>query len=654
MNYKSFSISFWCTLKSSSFTYNIILGYDNSGYTVSTLTGALFIYFSDPDTIIMQIMAINDQLIYSSGSSFTNQINFWCFTFDIYNNYKMTMYLNGLEVATYNAYGALNIVSNPGQFSLGRNYFNGSSNFIYGNIVLDDFRVYTNKVFTSQEVNELYTGRVDIYNLNSNILTSNYSSNLIIKGDLNISGNIKLNNIPLNLNGNNINYSISGTGNSINTAIDDSNYIYAMFTSNGTFTIYNDILCDILIVGGGGGGGYDGAGGGGGGQVLYYTNNNVSFKTGNSITLKEGTYNINIGLGGIGSTKSGTITQAQAQTINGTNGGDSSIINAITAQTFLAKGGGGGASRNNIGNGGNVGGAGGTGHAYANKTTSATSTNNGGRGGYSHITNNGGGGGGGGANIVDTSKNGNNAVTFVTKYGGNGGIGANINITGIIIGVGGGGGGGSPTNAGGFASHGGGAGNLVNNITEALVGKVNTGGGGGSGGHSVLGTGNGKNGGTGVVIIRFNKYQNYYNGILNYSNVQSRPYLLDLLTSSNLINVEKGNNINFPLSITSWKNEWFLYIGTSPLNNINSFIFNHLTSTINSKWWFNGTVINTNAEISDYRIKNNIQDISNGIDKLMLLKPKEGTKRGYGLFSSENNFFILGKCNTSKRVRYLL
>ena len=26
----------------------------------------------------------------------------------------------------------------------------------------------------------------------------------------------------------------------------------------------------------------------------------------------------------------------------------------------------------------------------------------------------------------------------------------------------------------------------------------------------------------------------------------------------------------------------------------------------------------------------------------MLLKPKEGTKRGYGLFSSENNFFILG------------
>ena len=64
-------------------------------------------------------------------------------------------------------------------------------------------------------------------------------------------------------------------------------------------------------------------------------------------------------------------------------------------------------------------------------------------------------------------------------------------------------------------------------------------------------------------------------------------------------------------------------MGTSPTNIPNSFIFNHITPTINSDWWFNGTTATTNAEISDYRIKNNIQDISNGIDKLMLINPKE-------------------------------
>jgi len=66
-------------------------------------------------------------------------------------------------------------------------------------------------------------------------------------------------------------------------------------------------------------------------------------------------------------------------------------------------------------------------------------------------------------------------------------------------------------------------------------------------------------------------------------------------------------------------------MGTSPTNISNSFIFWHLNSNagINSKWWFNGTTQNTNNEISDIRIKKEIIDIINPLEKLLLLNPKE-------------------------------
>jgi hypothetical protein len=219
----------------------------------------------------------------------------------------------------------------------------------------------------------------------------------------------------------------SGTYEIYSSTYDDYNYI--SFINNGTLTLNSSIICDILIVGGGGGGGYDGGGGGGGGQVLYYTNDNVSFKTGNAITLNAGTYNINIGDGGVGGT---------SITINGVNGGTSSIINASTSTTILtAKGGGGGGSRNNIGNGGDIGGAGGNGHA--NSGSSQTSTNGGGSGGTNNGDNRGGGGGGGGANTSGTSKNGLNNQPSISRAG-DGGAGVDINITGTSVGYGGGGG----------------------------------------------------------------------------------------------------------------------------------------------------------------------------------------------------------------------
>jgi hypothetical protein len=67
----------------------------------------------------------------------------------------------------------------------------------------------------------------------------------------------------------------------------------------------------------------------------------------------------------------------------------------------------------------------------------------------------------------------------------------------------------------------------------------------------------------------------------------------------------------------------FIYTGTAPTNKNNSLIFWHLTSNINSKWWFNGTIANTNNEISDERVKKEISNISAPLEKLMLLEPKE-------------------------------
>jgi len=364
------------------------------------------------------------------------------------------------------------------------NYGNDTniSNLIYDTIYTSE-RPYPPKLFTSSSSQSsiTYLGQTPIYyeTINLNTIDISYGSGTY---EIYSSEN------------NTTSISITGTGNNVSNVVNDDNYSYAFFASNGTFTTNSNLICDILIVGGGGGGGFDGAGGGGGGQVLYYTDNSVSFKSGNSITLTAGTYNINIGSGGTG--------QISSITTNGTNGGTSTIINASTSTTILsAKGGGGGGSRNNVGNGGDVGGAGGNGHA--NNGASQISNNGGGSGG-TNSGGTGGGGGGGGANTSGTSKNGENNQP---SRAGNGGAGVDINITGANLGVGGGGGGGSYAYVGGSATHGGGSGNITNRDGSAQAGTANTGGGGGSGGRD---TGNpqGKNGGTGVVIIRYLKTAN--------------------------------------------------------------------------------------------------------------------------------------------------
>ncbi len=54
----------------------------------------------------------------------------------------------------------------------------------------------------------------------------------------------------------------------------------------------------------------------------------------------------------------------------------------------------------------------------------------------------------------------------------------------------------------------------------------------------------------------------------------------------------------------------------------NSLVFNHVDTGINSYWYFNGTQTNRNADISDERIKKEIEPITDGLNKLMKIKPK--------------------------------
>jgi hypothetical protein len=365
---------------------------------------------------------------------------------------------------------------------------NFTSNYTYENLNVLDTSIQ--KIFPPKIYNAASPQSITTY-LNQ---TPVYYENITVVNDGSLTYGSGIYDIyTSSIDTNNITFSGTATSNAVTN---NNDYAYVMFTNNGTLSLNSSIVCDILIVGGGGGGGYDGGGGGGGGQVLYYTNDNVSFKSGNAVTLSPGTYNINIGSGGLG--KTSIISRDEAIANNGTNGGTTTIINSSTLATILsAKGGGAGGSRNNVGNGGDVGGTGGVGHN--NEGTSPASLNSGGTGGSNGSANIGGGGGGGGANI-NALKNGEDSQS---NRAGNGGAGVDINIIGTSTGYGGGGGGGSYAYPGGTATHGGGGGNITQ-YGIAFDGSPNTGGGGGSGGHA-QGYPNGKNGGSGVVIIRFLK-----------------------------------------------------------------------------------------------------------------------------------------------------
>jgi len=286
---------------------------------------------------------------------------------------------------------------------------------------------------------------------------------------------------------------VSGACNTLATAPDCADTKIATFLGPGTFCVSNAAACAannlvsyMVVAGGGGSGSPQGSGGGGAGGYREIKSPSATGYTaspldgyptpGNRITVSATGYPITVGGGGPG----------------GVNGSDS-IFSTITSS---GGGYGGNGGTGYIGNPGGSGGGGGGRSAMAagNGNDPATTPAQGFAGGTASPaptpscsdT----GGGGGGATAVGTAGSPNGP-------GGNGGTGTTSCITATPTIRAGGGGGGSQIGAGGSAGPGGGgAGNSAD-------GTVNTGGGAGG---VALSPGGGRQGGSGIVVIRY-KFQ---------------------------------------------------------------------------------------------------------------------------------------------------
>ena len=325
-------------------------------------------------------------------------------------------------------------------------------------------------------------------------------------------------------------------GMNIETTTDTPNYkllVYRNGISN-ILKLNKDIICDILIVGGGGAGGWCGGGGGGGGVVRK-----------NNYLLKSGTYNITIGIGGIGW---------------GVRIGGDTIIKKTNINILGAGGGGNGQSHGydektngnivNFGNSESSSGGGGGATNLNSKGLGILSGNGiSGNGGISSIKERYSSGGGGGA--------GKNGIDGTENIGGNGGNGIISNITGSEKYYGSGGGGAFMfKKAGKGGLDGGGSGGIEHTSTETDTGGINgidnTGGGGG--GVTKIGGASGY-GGSGIVIIR-----------VKSEDVEDELNNNDLLTSTDTRIINEINNV-LEKKMIEFNNEEkpYNYLGIFPL-----------------------------------------------------------------------------------------
>jgi hypothetical protein len=251
----------------------------------------------------------------------------------------------------------------------------------------------------------------------------------------------------------------------------DATYYYRTFTGNGTLGVSGGtVTADVAIVGGGGGAGssnlfvaggvyvqaFGGNGGGGGGRLL----SSQSIASNQAIT---------IGAGGPG----GTLVSGDGPWVEaGTKGGDT-IFGGFTAT-------GGGFGGRGLANAGGAGGSGGGAGLEIDYF----------EGGPGYYTNTGGAG-----NEPSTSPaqgfNGGNSTAAVGASGAGGGAGSAASNTTA----------GSPVNYFGTNY---GAGAVSAAGSSALTGPSNSGNGGGSSNSSGVA---GKNGGSGIVVIRYTRSQ---------------------------------------------------------------------------------------------------------------------------------------------------
>ena len=307
---------------------------------------------------------------------------------------------------------------------------------------------------------------------------------------------------------------ICATGGTITTSGDCKIHT---FTGNATFTVNEVASCvdqnvvSYLVVAGGGGTVKDRSGGAGAGGFREYKGPAQSYTaspldgspggagSGTAITITAQGYPITIGGGGVGDTSS--------PFTKGDNGGNS-VFSSITST-----GGGGGGRTPTSGSPGGSGGGGGSSAGTGNTppVTPAQGFNGGvnDREAPSPVSN----GGGGGATAV--GKNGDGPTNPGSGGPGGAGAGTLINPATGEPGPGpsryysGGGGGGQCTAAKGLGGIGGGgnggSGPYPGSSVAAEAGTANTGGGaGGSNGGGTSGIA--KNGGSGIVIIRY-KFQ---------------------------------------------------------------------------------------------------------------------------------------------------
>ena len=357
-----------------------------------------------------------------------------------------------------------------------------SNNMFTLNIKLNDTLTNNGFYFKNGNIIIFKDNSTDDYNIPLKIYTSNY--NIYITEDEIIN--------------------IDGTNNYIYYVYNKPRYRYANFINSGTIRFKYNLTAEVLIVGGGGCGGGNNpsyaynnvsAAGGGGGGVGIGT---INFK-------KDITYNISIGSGG----------QFDITNFRSTNGNDTTIIGGLINETAYG-GGGGGAFTNaqwqrdagihNGQSGGSSGGASRNGSSgTATKGISSSSINSsivyyGNIGGLNRLvgsTNY--AGGGGGAGYQGNYKYINSTYVFKDGYGGEGKISS---ITGISNYYGGGG---TAGNADITEDGLGGGGNYYRKS-----GIINTGGGGCGSVYSLPEQPG--NGGSGLVIIRYN-----YLGTLNKS-----------------------------------------------------------------------------------------------------------------------------------------
>jgi len=272
------------------------------------------------------------------------------------------------------------------------------------------------------------------------------------------------------------------------------------FTGPGTFTVNsaassasNNIVSYMVVAGGGGSVNDRGGAGGAGGfrelksPATSYTASPLDGypSSPNRITVSAQGYPITVGGGGTGDSSSPF-----------TNGGSGS--NSVFSSITSAGGGGGGRTPVSGQPGGSGGGGGCAAGGGNTPPTSPSQGNNGGTASTTPLVGNGGGGGA-------TAGGGNGSGCTA----GAGGAGATTSINGTPTAFAGGGGGGS--DGGGYASGGvggggdGGGGPYPGSSVAAQNGTTNTGGGaGGANGGGPSGVA--KDGGSGIVIIRY-KFQ---------------------------------------------------------------------------------------------------------------------------------------------------